>query len=79
MSNNTMPVIDMHAHTSDEYINVSERFVKIAPYYGIRRICLLGDVIKFGFYPTESQIRIINDETIRVVKKHPDILRVFVS
>lgn len=39
---------------------------------GISRIVGLGDVVRHGPYPTEAQIRVINDDSARVQRRHPD-------
>jgi hypothetical protein len=69
---NGFPVIEMHAHTDRRFPGVEKRYLKIAPYYNIRKVCMLGDVARFGPDPSESQVRSINDETIRIVRKYPD-------
>ncbi|MGC4071538.1 MAG: amidohydrolase family protein [Nibricoccus sp.] len=39
--------------------------------HGIERLVVLGDVLAFGRSPTSQQVRFINDDTARLIKKHP--------
>ena len=42
--------------------------------FGIRRLCLLGDVIRYGYNPRAAQVREINDITHSMVQCHPEAL-----
>lgn len=58
-------VIDFHTH------NVAERslaeLLLTTQKCGIDRVVLLGDVLRYGFYPTMDEVRRINDDTINDV------------
>lgn len=64
-------IIDFHSHntTSQETDALFESSLR----NGIRKIVLLGDVLRFGYYPTEKQIREINDDTIAALKRYPGL------
>lgn len=63
-------IIDFHSHNTLEETDI---LLESALRNGIRKVVLLGDVLRFGYYPTETQIREINDDTINAVKKVPDL------
>jgi len=63
----------MHGHTDCKDPKSRDRLAAAAAELGVRRICLLGDVIAFGFHPSPQQIRFINDATIADVKALPDL------
>ncbi len=63
----------MHGHTDCRDPRSRDRLAAAAAEMGVSRICLLGDVIAFGFHPTPEQIRVINDATIADVRARPDL------
>jgi len=69
-------IIDIHAHFPlgrersrwedlDFYVRRAERF-------GVDRICLSGDVPRYGFKPPARQVRQINRWTLQAMERHPD-------
>ena len=50
---NKWPIVDIHAHTSCENPESADLMAEAAMEIGVRRIALLGDVIAFGYHPTE--------------------------
>jgi uncharacterized protein len=69
-----MNIIDFHVHPALEDHSCSEtiNMVRLAKKHNINRICLLGDVLRFGYNPSEEQVGKINDQTIKLVRKRPD-------
>ncbi|MFA6716417.1 MAG: amidohydrolase family protein [Victivallales bacterium] len=63
-----MKIIDIHIHNT---LSHSELVAEAALRHNIGNIVLLGDVLRFGYYPDEEQISQLNSETIECVKKHP--------
>lgn len=68
------PIVDIHAHNSCARASSVDELIDAGRDYGVRRFVLLGDVSAYGFYPEPEQVRIINDETIRQVRRFPGIL-----
>lgn len=73
------PIIDIHVHDCLGRAVGSprrrlERLLALAGRAGIERLCLLGNVSRFGRDPTPHQVRTINDETMAAVRRHPDRL-----
>lgn len=71
-------IIDIHAHfpfgkerPDPERL---ERILARAGRFGIGRLCLLGDVVRFGYDPKATQVRRINDLTHSMVRRRPDAL-----
>lgn len=72
-------IIDIHVHypfgvTGDfsvESLPVG-KLIDAARKIDISHICLLGDVLRYGYYPTEEQIKEINDFTINAIRQYPD-------
>jgi uncharacterized protein len=70
-----MRAIDIHSHpvicrkgcTRAE----SGRFAALAREQGVERMVCLGDVLAFGPKPDRRQVRIINNETARILRWHP--------
>jgi hypothetical protein len=62
-----MEIIDFHAHTTTENC---EDLIEYYNKFGIRKVCLLGDVLKYGYNPDEEQIKEINNLTIQLTKKY---------
>lgn len=69
-----MLIIDVHVHTKTSEV---ERLINLSKKFKIDRICLLGDVLGYGFQPNEEQIRTINDLTIKLVSLYPEIFTGF--
>ena len=68
-------IIDIHTHPClDRPFETMETIIRSAKKLGIDKLCLLGDVLYFGYEPTPGQIRQINDSTIAIVKRYPDTL-----
>jgi predicted TIM-barrel fold metal-dependent hydrolase len=68
-----MEIIDVHAHPSlnDDPFGMMKEMLQVANWFGIEKICLLGDVLRFGGNPLPWQIRAINNLTIALVKEWP--------
>lgn len=71
-------IIDIHAHypfgRASEFSENNWKpceLVKAAGKINIVHICLLGDVLRYGYYPTEEQIRETNDFTVDCIRKDP--------
>jgi hypothetical protein len=66
-----MNIIDFHAHSvlDEKSFSVTHHIMRLAKRCGIKHICLLGDVLRFGHNPPEKQVQAINDQTISLVKK----------
>jgi predicted TIM-barrel fold metal-dependent hydrolase len=68
-------IIDIHTHPRlDRPLETTVEMIRAARKAGIDRLCLLGDVLHFGYDPDPDQIGKINDSTIAIVKKYPDTL-----
>lgn len=63
-----MEIIDIHVHTQIEEV---EELISYAKNLNVKKICLLGDVLKYGYNQNEKQVREINDLTIKLTKKYP--------
>jgi uncharacterized protein len=74
-------IIDIHAHYpfGREAPDAGRlaRILSRSRRFGVERLCLLGDVIRYGYYPTAAQVRRINDLTHAMVRLHPDALTGF--
>lgn len=64
-----MKIIDIHTHNT---LTDTEFIVEAASRNNIKHIVLLGDVLRFGLYPDESQIRELNNDTMKKTEKHPE-------
>ena len=62
-------VIDIHAHNT---LSGTDILIKTESYNGVKKIVLLGDVLRFGAYPTEEHVHEINNCTIKNVEKFSD-------
>ena len=75
------PIVDIHAHYPfGKELPDPEKLARIlsrARRFGIGRLCLLGDVLRFGYNPKAAQVREINDLTRDMVQWHPDALMGF--
>ncbi|MCX8082302.1 MAG: amidohydrolase family protein [bacterium] len=63
-----MKVIDIHTHIQ---IKECEDVIEYAERLNVIKMCLLGDVLKYGYNPQEGQVREINDLTIFLTRKYP--------
>ncbi len=70
-----MSITDFHVHSRLDPgpCETPGEMIRLAKKCGIGRICLLGDVLYFGEDPSEEQIRNINDQTLELVDKWPDV------
>jgi predicted TIM-barrel fold metal-dependent hydrolase len=64
-------IVDIHAHTAFPDPSVAERLIPEAARHGVRTMVLLGDVMAFGEFPSEEQVRRINDDTAAAVRRFP--------
>jgi len=62
-------IIDIHTHNMRE--NIDALLAAMSP-NAISKLVLLGDVLQYGYYPNETQIKEINNFTGEIVRKHPD-------
>ena len=77
-------IIDVHVHYpfcktgmfSENIWDVNE-LIESARKIDIGHMCLLGDVLRYSYYPTEEQIKEINDFTVVCVHQHPEIFTGF--
>jgi predicted TIM-barrel fold metal-dependent hydrolase len=69
-----MEIIDFHAHTTTENC---EDLIEYYNKFGIRKVCSLGDVLKYGYNPDEEQIKEINNLTIQLTKKYSNFFTGF--
>lgn len=69
-------VIDVHTHPilfeANETKEEVGRIIEYSKRFGYRHMVVLGDVLRFGKEPTESQVRVINDWTIKNLEWYPD-------
>ena len=75
MNNDLTTIIDIHVHPicSDPKVLGIAGVAAAATHYSISTICLLGDVLAFGDYPSEDEIQKINNSTIEAVNSNPDL------
>lgn len=70
-------IIDIHVHHEigteqhDCFARTEELF-RLADRAGIDRLCMLGNVTRYGVRMKPSQIRQVNDTTIALVRRYPD-------
>jgi len=72
-----MNIIDAHTHFFSgkgplDWARV-EATVALAGRLDITRMCALGDVFRYGDFPTPAQISEINDTTVALVQRYPEI------
>jgi hypothetical protein len=76
-----MRAIDIHTHPllrdDQRGRRGADELIARARAHGIRHIVVLGDVLGFGRSPTEEQLRIINDDTFWLMRRHPDFVTGF--
>jgi predicted TIM-barrel fold metal-dependent hydrolase len=63
-----MEIFDIHWHTKTRDC---EDLIEYAQKLNIKKACLLGDVLKYGYNPNKEQIREINDQTMNLVVDYP--------
>ena len=71
-------IIDIHVHYpfgktgafSENKWDVND-LIASAKKIDISHICLLGDVLRYSYYPTEEQIKETNDFTINAIRQYP--------
>jgi len=72
------PIIDIHTHhpfgKAEPDPDQLARILARARRFGVGRLCILGDVIRFGYAPTADEVRRINDLTDAMVRLHPESL-----
>lgn len=69
-----MGIIDIHTHNTQ---TGTASIVETARRNGIDNVILLGDVLRLGYYPTEEQIKELNDDTIKRVAEYSGICHGF--
>ncbi len=71
-----MRILDVHTHPilfeENETRKECARIIEYARKFGYERMVVLGDVLRFGKAPTEAQVTIINDWTIKNLDWFPD-------
>ena len=71
-----MRAIDIHTHPvffgKGCTRAAADRFAALGLAQGVRRMVSLGDVLVFGARPNESQVRKINDQTLKLMRWRPD-------
>lgn len=76
-----MRIIDVHTHPilrdDDRGPAGADRLIARARDHGIRQLVVLGDVLAHGRSPTEVQLRRINDDTHRLMQRHPGVVTGF--
>ncbi len=69
-------IIDIHTHPAffQEEVDHADvrRLIRYGRKFGIERMVILGDVLRYGRLPSASQIRSINDQTAALVEAYPD-------
>lgn len=64
-----MEVFDIHVHIVTKKI---KELIDYAKKLNVKKMCLLGDVLKYGYNQSEEQVREINNLTIELTKKYPE-------
>ena len=71
-----MRIIDIHTHPAFEgkqYDRGSiDRTVAYGRSFGVERMVVLGDVLRYGRLPTAEQVQSINNKTIELLQWHPE-------
>jgi predicted TIM-barrel fold metal-dependent hydrolase len=75
-------IIDMHVHhhlgpERASPLKQADALIALADRAGIDRLCLLGNVVRFGRHSTPRQVRAVNDVTVAQVRHRPDRLAGF--
>ena len=63
-------IIDIHTHNT---ASGTDTLIESERDNHVDQIVLLGDVLRFGYYPTEKQIHEINIDTVKAMKKYPGL------
>ena len=73
-----MGIIDIHTHPQwHDPINEMAEMLRLADTVGIEKVVVLGGNLGFGYQPSETQVREINDLTIELVRTWPERLIAF--
>ena len=73
-----MGTIDIHTHPQwHDPINEMAEMLRMADAVGIEKIVVLGGNLGFGYQPSETQVRQINDLTIELARTWPERLVAF--
>ncbi len=65
-------IIDFHTHNRlPDQANMASMLSR-ATRLGIDRVCNLGDVLKYGYFPSEEEVRKINDRSIALAEQYGD-------
>lgn len=71
-------IIDIHGHPyfdePRQRVECIDGIVREARRLGIDRLALLGNVVRFGFRQNARQVRLVNDLTLAMQRRHPDFL-----
>jgi hypothetical protein len=69
-------IIDIHTHPAFFNARVDRRRIEVlirrARLFGVERMVVLGDVLRYGRLPDQRQIRRINNQTRQLVTWYPD-------
>ena len=67
-----MKTIDFHTHPQwDQPFKQMAEVLRVADIAGVAKLVVLGANCGFGFDPTEPQTRVINDLTLRLIRRWP--------
>lgn len=81
LTENFMRAIDIHTHPilrdDQRGHDGADQLIAAARAHGIKHLVALGDVLAYGRLPTEAQLRKINDDTFRLVQRHPGVVTGF--
>jgi hypothetical protein len=69
-----MKIIDSHIHARINAKPSIETILGFSEHCQIDRLVILGDVLKFGFFPSPDQIKQINNHSIDLIKRYPEKL-----
>lgn len=69
-------IIDIHTHPrlNKNPFKTMERTIQLSKKFKINKLCLLGNVLRFGYNPSPNQIEKLNDLTIKLIKRWPKFL-----
>lgn len=69
-------IIDIHTHPiffEDNYsVQQIDELVRYSRKLGVVKMISLGDVLRFGPKPIAKHLRVLNDESYALMKRHPD-------
>lgn len=72
--------IDVHVHnvfTAPDRWSMISAIIATARRIGVTHLCLLGDVLHHGYYPSPTQVREINSFTIDCLRRYPSLFTGF--